>query len=272
MKIGCCTNLLSGAPGGASGTGAEYLEQIASAGFDYVEMPLGVIAGLGEADFEQLLERIARAGIPCETCTNLFPGGLALTGPAVDAAAIDTHVAAALQRARRLGAECIVFGSGRARAVPDGFTRQLAWEQLASLLQRIAPVAAATQTTIVIEPLRRQESNILNTYAEACRLAEAVGHPAVQALVDYYHLATEGEPVQDIVAGAGWLRHVHYAVLENRRFPQERDAAASGGFFRALKDAGYDSRVSLEAFTADFGRDSGPALRFLRQQTGRGTT
>lgn len=266
MKFGCCSNLLAGGPGGASGTGLEFVERIAAAGFDYVEMPLGVVADLPEPAFDQLLQRLRQSGIGCETCTNLFPAELRLTGPDVDDAAIDRHVATALQRARRMDAEYIVFGSGRSRSVPDDFSRQAAWDQLVSLLQRVAVFAAAARVTIVIEPLRQQESNILNTYAEACRLAEQVAHPAIQALVDYYHLATEREPAQAIVTGAAWLHHVHYASLAGRRFPQGLDDMLNLEFFRALKTVGYDRRISLEAFTDDFDRDAPVALHFLKQQ------
>jgi len=270
MRYGCCANLLCGGPGGASGTGVAFVERIAAAGFDYVEMPLGVIAQMPDAAFGQLVERVAHSGIRCETCTNLFPATLRVTGPDIDEAAIGQYATAALTRARRLGADCIVFGSGRSRNVPESFDRTAAWAQLVHLLQRLAPLAEASGLDIAIEPLRRQESNILNTYGEACRLAQAVARPSIRALVDYYHLATECEPADAIVAGAKWLRHVHFASLEGRRFPsgqnEGKDSVSVRDFFRALKSASYDGRISLEAFTDDFDREAGPALRFLRQR------
>lgn len=270
MRVGCCSNLLVGGPGGAGGgTGVEFVERIAAAGFDYVEMPIGQIVRLSERDFIRLTDQVAASGIRSEVGTNFFLSSLRLTGPSVDNHAIDAHVAEVFARASVLGMSVIVFGSGQARRVPDGFSHDEAFRQLATLLQRVDPVARAHDITVVIEPLRHQESNIINTYEEGCRLAEAVQGSHIRVLVDYYHLATEREPVSHILQGAGWLRHVHCASLSERSFPTTLDDVFNRDFFRALKTVGYDERISLEAFTDDFDTQAPLALAFIREQVER---
>jgi len=267
VRVGCCSNLLVGGPGGAGGgTGVEFVERIAAAGFDYVEMPIGQMVRLTEREFIRLADRIAASGIRSEVGTNFFLSSLRLTGPDVDSRAIDAHVDEVFARASMLGMRVIVFGSGQARRIPEGFPREEAFRQLAALLQRVDPVARARDITVVIEPLRRQESNIINTYEEGCRLAEAVRGSHIRVLVDYYHLATEREPVSHILEGAGWLRHVHCASLRERSFPTSLDDALNHDFFRSLKTAGYDERISLEAFTDDFDTQAPQALAFIREQ------
>ena len=51
MRFGCCVNML--VPFG-QGTGVEYVERVAAAGFDYLELPVVRIAALSEAEFAAL--------------------------------------------------------------------------------------------------------------------------------------------------------------------------------------------------------------------------
>lgn len=284
MKIGCCSNMLYREPATAglasasndadagsidrlARTGIGFAGQIARAGFDYIELPLAQSMALTEPEFETLLRLLAASGLPCPTLNNLFPTSFRLTGPVVNDAAIDAYVEKAMQRVERLGATCTVFGSGPAKNVPDGFPMQEAYFQVARLLQRMAPVARAHGVTIAIEPLRHQECNLINTFAEGCRLARDVDDPSVMVLVDYYHLGTEREPAQDIIDNAHLLRHVHTARLGQRGFPTVLDDELNRDFYNALKAIGYAGGVSLEAFTDDFEREAPAALAFLRAQT-----
>jgi len=101
------------------------------------------------------------------------------------------YVAGALGRLKRLGVKVVVLGSGGARRVPDGFSRtrrSISWWTSA---RRIAPVARENGITIAIEPLRKQETNIINTAREGLALVKAVDRPEIRLLVDYYHLAEE---------------------------------------------------------------------------------
>jgi len=268
MKYGCCSNLLVGGPGGSGGggSGIEFLDQIVAAGFDYIEMPIGQMMQLPDPEFEQLVRQIDASGVLCEVCTNFFLSSMRLTGASVDDEAIDRYVARALKRAQALQARVVVFGSGQARSVPAGFSHNEAFLQLSDMLKRINPIAEACGVTIVIEPLRHQESNIINTFAEGCRLASSVNGSHVKVLVDYYHLATEREPAQHIIDGADWLRHVHCAGLNHRCFPTCLDDSLNLDFFRALKTIGYDERISLEAFTDDFDDEAPAALLYLKEQ------
>jgi len=49
----------------------------------------------------------------------------------------------------------------------------------------------AKDIVIGIEPLRKQESNIINSGAEALRLVHEVAHPNVKMIIDYYHMRVE---------------------------------------------------------------------------------
>lgn len=275
MKIGCCSNMLARVTDQTGNeqidrilrTGIDFLERIADAGFDYIELPLAQLMMLDEAAFEKVAARVHASGLACEVCNNFFPTTIRLTGVHVDEEEIDEYVTAALHRARTIGAGIVVFGSGPAKNVPYGFPLEEGYHQVVSMLKRINPIAQREQVTIVIEPLRRQECNLINTYAEGCQLARDVDGSHIQVLVDYYHLATEREPARNIMEGRRYLRHVHYARLAGRGFPSTIDDTLNEEFFQALREIGYQGRMSLEAYTDHFDREARVALEFLRAWT-----
>jgi sugar phosphate isomerase/epimerase len=262
MRFGCCLNLLSTKP---DGIGIEFVEAVARAGFDYAELPLAEMMRLSDKDFDALLERVKKSGVRCEACNNFFPKTLRLTGDEAEADAAFAYAREALGRAAALGASAVVFGSAGARMAPEGFPKGRALQQLLRLIRAFAPVAEAHGITIVVEPLRRQECNIVNTFREACRLAREVGLGNVKALVDFYHFSEEYEPVEHIEkTGAQYLRHVHFARPGARVFPADIEEFIYEPFIDALKAVGYDGRVSLEAYTKDFEKDAAVALKFFR--------
>jgi len=263
MKFGCCLNMIATAD---NGIGLEHMNDLKELGYDYAELPLAEMMALPENDFEQLLNKLDNARIPCEACNNFFPHWLRLTGREVDQDIIYEYVCKALERAVRLGAKVIVFGSGKAKHVPKDFPLEDGYAQIAGLLKMIAPIAEEKDIVIVIEPLRKAECNLINTFAEGCRLARSVESEAIKVLVDFYHLTEEGEPVKSIKGyGRDYLRHVHFARPKSRMYPLNIEEAEYGPFIDALKSIQYDARISCEAYTKDFLRDGANALQFFKE-------
>ena len=239
-------------------------EAAQAAGFDYVETNASRVAALAEPDFEKLAAQVAQLRIPVAASMSFIPGAIKLTGPEVDPAKQMAYVTGTLSRLKRLGVKVVVLGSGGARRVPDGFSRDEAFNQLVDFCRRIAPVARENGITIAIEPLRKQETNIINTAREGLALVKAVDRPEIRLLVDYYHLAEEGEN-PDIIAEAGPLVvHTHIANPKGRVYPLSLDESAYGGFFSNLCKIGYQGRLSIEASTKDFAAEAPQSLALLR--------
>lgn len=263
MRYGYCLNMVSTKP---DRTGIEHLETIKALGYDYVELPCAEVSMMDDAAFEALLQRLRALQLPCETSNNFFPPTMRLTGPDVDDAAIDAYVARALERLERLGVSRVVFGSGGAKNVPEGFPLAAGYRQVIDLLRRVGPMAAAHGIMVVIEPLRAYECNLINSFEDGVCLARDVDCDNVRVLVDFYHMRVMDEPEWHLaVWGAEFLRHVHFAQLERRICPAlDRPDAHYRPFFDALKEAGYDARISCEAYSSgDFERDAKAAIEFL---------
>lgn len=187
-----------------------------------------------------------------------------LVGPEADWDTVSLYAERAIRRAAALGGRVIVFGSGGARMVPEGFSRTKAWEQMGRFLNLCADHASAQGVTIAIEPLNRRECNIVNSYLEAAQLAKDVARDSVAALADIYHFMMEDEPLDDIAQEPDWLAHVHLADTGRRHpgsgvYPLER-------WFAILKDIGYTGMASVECSWGDnYTDETAHALRFLRE-------
>ena len=262
MKFGCCTNMISSCP---DRTGFEYIDQLKELGYDYIELPLAQIMDLSEDKFAQLVDRVNASGLRCESCNNFFPAQIRLTGLEVNYEAIFDYMDKTLQRAAALGVEIIVFGSSGARNVPQGFSMATAWKQLVTLLQYVDEKVKSFGITVVIEPLNRFESNIINTTSDGLQLVKDVNRENIRLLVDYYHLMLEEEDLEILLNVGSHLRHIHFSRPEGRVFPLETDRNDYDSFFRNLKKIGYEGRLSIEAYTSDFSGNAAKTLVFLKK-------
>jgi sugar phosphate isomerase/epimerase len=220
---------------------------LAAAGFDYVEWPLREIAALDEGAYGRLREHARTLPLTPEAYNVMLPGAIKVTGPDADLVALERYLQAAYARAAELGGRVAVFGSGGSRNVPEGWGREDAALQLEEACRVAGDVAARHGLIIAVEPLSARESNLVNTVEEGAALVRRVDHPAVRVLSDLYHVAAGGESFEGTVSAGPLLAHVHVATPKDRAMP----LPGCGGdvlarYFRALKAAGYDGRVSVE--------------------------
>lgn len=261
MKIGCCINMVAAEP---EGIGIERLETLAACGYDYVEMPLAQMMALESGEFDELVSFVASVGIPCEACNNFIPASHPITGNLVDRKKLSEYIDEALDRADKLGARSIVFGSSGAKNVPEGFSMERAWEQIVETLVLVDERIGQRDIKIAIEPLCKLESNIVVNAGEGLQLAKEVNRENIRLLIDYYHLTMEHEDQAIIDRAKDYLQHMHIANPAKRVFPRVGDGVDYRQFTNNLQKAGYDARISIEAFTDDFEADAPRALRVIR--------
>jgi D-psicose/D-tagatose/L-ribulose 3-epimerase len=241
---------------------------VKAAGFDYMEVRTSEVAALSDADYESLAVRLKRLALPVSAAYWFLPAEIKVTGPSIDKNRQMEYLYKALDRVSRLGVRLIVFGSSGARQVPEGFSKKEAFEQLVDFGKRVGPAARARNITIAIEPQRREESNIINSTAEALAWVEAVNDPNIQLMIDYYHFSVEKEDPAIIAKVKDHLRHLHMANPNNRVMPLSWTEYNYGPFFAALRKIGYDKLIGLEASSNDLRADGPKSIELLRRTFG----
>jgi len=117
----------------------------------------------------------------------------------------------------------------------------------AEVHRQAAAMAARAGLVLAVEPLNRFECYFLNTMADARAHVERVGEPNFGALYDTFHAnIEERDPVGCIAQTGDVIRHVH--VSENDRGTPGKGHVPWLATFRALRTAGYDGWLTVEAF------------------------
>ena len=240
---------------------------IAASGLEYVEENVQnfLVPESPETEFRSRLAAAAKAARTIQVACCFLPGSHRCVGPEVDTARLLAWAAAAFARAQTAGIDTVVFGSGGARGVPAGFSHATAFTQFVDLLGRMAPLAARHGVTIVIEPLNRAEVNFINTIDEGAEVVKQVDHPNVRLLADLFHMLRNGETPDALTRHGALLAHAHLAERETRSPPGTKGDDFRP-FLRALRQAGYDRRLSLECRIENLGAELGGALLALRGQ------
>jgi len=121
-----------------------------------------------------------------------------------------------------MGGSYLVHGSPKQRSVPAGSTREQAWARARDCLAHAANAAAANDVTYCLEPLSPRETDLFVTVAEAARMVEEVGNPALRTMVDCSAAGqAEAEPVHALLERwlpTGLVGHVQVND-PNRRGP-----------------------------------------------------
>ena len=247
---------------------AEDHETFTTAGYRFLEPP--VQSFLMPQESEDMFNVVAESNysLPIPVANQFLPSDLKVVGPELDLPRVLDYAEVAFMRARRVGIEHIVFGSGGARYVPDGYGIQKAAIQFVEVLRNMAPLAEKWGIELCLEPLRRQETNFINTVPEAVDILVEVGHPSLGLTLDIYHILQEGRDAGDVAIGGQYIRHVHIAENVDRA-PPGTHGEDFGSYFMALNEIGYTGRVSVECRWRDRERELASAYMAVNEQLQR---
>jgi len=125
-------------------------------------------------------------------------------------------------------------------------SKETALEWLGEALEELGTHAASRRTFLLIEPLNRYETNLLNTLADGSALLRTLKTQNVKLLADLFHMNIEEQDSASSLAAAGAdVGHVHF-VDSNRR-PAGCGHIDYGPIVRGLQQAGYTGFASAEA-------------------------
>lgn len=236
-------------------------------GFDYFDPEAVEIAGMSAERFAEFKAEVDRSPIRCHAARSFIRRGV-LVGPN-PSQDLEPYLVTTTARCAALGAKVIVFGSGGARNIPEGFPRAKAWEQLCAFLRKAGDIAKPHNITIAIEHLRRAETNVVNTVAEAVQLADDTAHPNVRIVVDFYHLRHENDTPEVLYKAQKHIVHLHIANPAGRVWPKLSDSEPMyKRFFQVIREIGYRGGISIEAPNGRMINDAPDTLRFIAEMLG----
>jgi sugar phosphate isomerase/epimerase len=250
MKIGWCAPL-------------QQADLVKEVGMDFLEVPLAPMGLEDKTTFDEAKRELAECPISTAAFNMFLPQDMRVVGPDTDDDRLRTYLGRASDLMSSAGADIVVFGSGWARNVPDDWERARGEDQFLRTLSWCADVLHGTGTTLVIEPLNRKESNIVNSVADGVRFAQQVNRAEIRVLADFYHMDEEQEPLETLNANGAWLSHIHVADT-GRRNPGT-GSYDYDRFFDQLKNANYTGMISAECNIEHPTTDMRHSLAFLRK-------
>ena len=228
-------------------------------GYDFIETGAAAafIPEKSNEEWKKQKDVILNCGLPLRSCNGFLPGKFRLTGPKADFEPALKYAETVLRRADEVGTKTIVFGSSGARNVPGDICGEKEQrplpekgvEQYTEFCKILCKRVEDLQTVqMVIEPLRPNESNIINYVWQGMQIVREVNHPRLQELADIFHMICGKESACSIIDAGCHLKHCHIACKETRQFPGTRpdDAEIFKPYFDALKKIGYCGGVSCE--------------------------
>ena len=236
------------------------------AGFEYVELAMQDVLPLSDDEFGKLVAELQRLNLPARCGYNPIPKELMLVGTNVDRAKLDAHVDHLLVRAAALKLKYIDLNSAASWKVPDGFDHDKAFAQLADFSGRFADAANKSGITILIEPMRGTDSNMITNIDEALKLVETVNKPNFQMMVDYSFLRIQNDDLKELLKVGSHLRNVHISNPPKRTYAMDDSESDYAEFFGVLKQIGYRGGLSVHGGPlTTIPHDAPLAIAFLRK-------
>lgn len=238
-----------------------------AAGYSFVEEYVRgfLVPTESESVFGQKLALLKTSKLPVEACNSFLPGNMKCVGPAPAHEEILKFGETSFRRAKLAGIKTIVFGSGGARTIPEGFSGEEAKQQFISLCKQLAPVANKYNVVISLEPLNTRECNFINSLAEGAEIVKAVNHESFRLLADVYHMLMENERPSEIIKYGDLIYHTHIAEKTGRSAPGVHNEDFTP-YFRALKQANYQGRMAIECSWNNIEEQASGALSAMRSQ------
>ncbi len=160
----------------------------------------------------------------------------------------------------------MVFGSPKQRST-QGISIAEATRHYIDGLAEVAPQAESRGVTILVEALPANQSDVVNTLAEAAAIVTEIGSPAIRTMFDTHNAVNETEAHATLIERYfDLIRHVHINELDGRH-----PGTAGYDFrsvFAALRRLNYRHWVSLEAFDFTPGAETiaADSFRFIEKE------
>lgn len=218
----------------------ERLEKVAEAGYRAVEL-VGEYKNWTDADFSRANAKRKQLGITFDTTAGL-PHGV---GDPRERDAFLADLKAALPVMERIDCPAMIVMSGN--KVP-GMERRLQHQSCIEGLKRAAELVEGKDVRLLLENIDPEENPhyYLTSVAEGFTVIEAVNHPQVKFLYDFYHeQIAEGNLIAKLDKNIDKVGLVHIADVPGRHEPGTGEIHYAN-IYKKLAELKYDRYVAME--------------------------
>jgi len=153
-----------------------------------------------------------------------------------------------------LGGKVIVIGSPKQRNLLPGVKREQAMGYAAEVFAPSLELAGKRGVTLAIEPLSTRETDFLMCASDAVELIEQIDHPNFRLQLDVKAMSYEYKPIPQIIRESA--KHlVHFHVNDPNLLGPGMGEIGYEPIIAALRAAGYDGWLSVEAFDMQYGAE-----------------
>lgn len=254
MKYSCCTAL-------------ENLPLLEAAGYDRIILPCTQVAGWSEAEFEKALAAISGSSLECRGLNSFCTPELRLCGPGYDAEKVEAYIRHLAPRAKALGVEFIGVGSPKSRSIPEDYDRERAMEQWIGTLEILCGVCREYGITVLLEAVCALEGNFMTTTNDALEVLNRAGISNLEIVFDTYHAFMMDEDEKPLVRAMDHVKLIHMAqdFSGRRHYLRRENMAEYRVYTDALRNAGFDGEVAVEAFYDDIREQLPETLAIMKE-------
>jgi sugar phosphate isomerase/epimerase len=149
-----------------------------------------------------------------------------------------------LDFADKCGAPILIIGLVRGR-VPERYSRLKYMKLFRETVERIAESARDRSMMLVVEPINRYETNVINTVEDALIFEKELQHDNVKIMVDTFHMNIEERDIGEaIIKGGDRIKHVHLA--DSNRLAPGLGHIDFRGIINCLNRINYEGYLSAE--------------------------
>jgi sugar phosphate isomerase/epimerase len=267
MKFGICHETFQDLPLD------EVFATCARLGYDSVEIAPFKLAShvtdISSLERIRIRDSATRAGIAISGIHWVLVGteGMHLTSPDAATRARTSHYFCDLvDFCADLGGKVIIVGSPKHRSLLPGVTSEQAWIWATQLFGPSLARAAERGITICLEPLPAEDTDFINTAAEAVRFVQQFSSPHFQVILDVRAMSWEAKPIPQILRES--RDHIAYIHANDKNLKGPGFGAVDYlPIAVALREIGYNGTVSVEVFNYEEGSEiiASQSLAYLRR-------
>ncbi len=255
MRFGCCASV-------------RLYDEVAEAGYDYIEIPGGELAELSDEEYEKIRRKIECGPIPCIAVNSYAKSEPKMVGDGFSEEKTGDYAELIMSRASRLGVKTVGIGAPGIRRLPEGYDKNTALEQAKKFLRITSGVAEKYGITVLFEQVHKYICDFGTDVDEVYSIVDELAIPNLKMVFDFYHLKPTGESNACVEKYMKHIAHLHTSGYgENHSRPQltKKDHYELVDIFRTVKRLGYDGTFSNESDNSRFETEGRTALEVIKE-------